>query len=202
MSISPILPLTSTRIKLIFSNLPQLTTPRLILRKIVPSDAADMYIYASDAAVTEFLPWNTHTSLMETQYYIADLQRRYADGNYYDWGIQFRENDCFIGTCGFTDISLAKNTAETGAVLSRSYWGRGIMAEAHMAIMRFGFNELNLDKIEARHYDGNDKSAVVMMKCGMEFDFTDIRKYKGEYKTMHTYVISREKFETLFTSPH
>ena len=192
------------KIKEIFSDIPVFETPRLILRRIRVSDYADMYEYSSDSEVTKYLTWYPHKSLNESKEYAEYLQKRYNDGKFFDWGIEYKGSGKFIGTCGFTTINLNNNQAEVGYVLSKGYWGQGIIPEALRVIMEFGFNYLGFDKIEARFLDGNEKSFKVMKKMGMTFEriLYNSLHIKGEYKTVHTYSISREKFNSLYMSQY
>ena len=47
----------------IFSSIPTLECNRLVLRKMKCTDAADMFEYAKEECVTEYLLWNPHDSL-------------------------------------------------------------------------------------------------------------------------------------------
>ena len=91
-----------------------------------------------------------------------------------------------IGTCGFTRFDPPNNSAEIGYVLNPAYRHMGIATEAASAIIRFGFNELLLHRIEARYMKGNDASRRVMERLGMSFE-GEIREalyHNGEYKTV------------------
>ncbi len=70
----------------IFSDLPVIETERLILKKVVPENANDMYAYSSLDQVTRYLLWNPHLNIEETKGYIDYLQKQYRKGNYADWG--------------------------------------------------------------------------------------------------------------------
>ena len=180
----------------IFSHIPILETERLILRRIVPDDYMDMYDYASSDEVTRYLTWYSHISPDQSRDYIGYLQTRYNEGKFFDWGLEHKEDGRMIGTCGFTTINLLQNKAEVGYVLSRKYWGRALMPEALDEVIRFGFEELLLGRLEARFIDGNDKSRSVMVKCGMSFESTSFNSFrvKDEYKTVHTYALSRNEY--------
>jgi ribosomal-protein-alanine N-acetyltransferase len=185
------------KLKEVFSNIPRFETRRLILRRIEAGDCADMHEYSSDSDVTEYLTWNPHADMKETRDYISDVLKRYADGKFFDWGLVFKGDGRFVGTCGFTSINLNRNTCEVGYVLSKKYWGMGLVPESLECIMDFAFNYFGFDKVEARFFDGNTKSKKVMLKMGMTFEKTDKNPWyvKGEYKTVHTYSISRGTFE-------
>ncbi len=157
-------------IQKIFSDMPELHTDRLILRRMTRKDAPDMYEYARLPEVTEYLLWHPHSSLDHTKRYLSYLEKDYRMGNFYDWGIIHRESGKLIGTCGFTTIDTVNLCGEVGYVLNPGYWGMGIACEAGLAVMEFGFVELKLHRIEAKYIMGNDRSRAVMEKCGMTFE--------------------------------
>ncbi len=167
----------------VFSHLPELTTERLTLRKMLVADTADMYEYACRPDVTKYLTWNPHPDREYTREYLQYLGNRYATGMFYDWAIIY-EADCkMVGTCGFTSFNCTADSAEVGYVLNPSYWGKGIVTEALERVLRFGFEELKLHRIEARFMEGNDRSLRVMEKVGMRFEgiLRESMLIKGSY---------------------
>jgi ribosomal-protein-alanine N-acetyltransferase len=192
--------LSEKKIKEVFSHIPEIETERLVLRKIVPSDAEDMFEYSCNPAVTEYLTWHCHKTQKETERYINLLQKKYALGSFRDFGVEYKPDGKFIGTCGFTSFEISENSAEIGYVLSPGYWGKEIAVEAARAVMKFGFAVFDLDKIIARHIDGNNTSARVMQKLGMSHATTYKNSFyiKNRYVTVHEYAVTkREFFEAL-----
>lgn len=178
----------------IFTNIPTLETERLTLRRMLPKDALDMYEYARRPDVTEYLTWYEHDSPEYTKSYLKALQRAYARGEFFDWALILRSENKMIGTCGFTALWESDLKGEIGYVLSPDYRGLGLMTEAAKRVIAFGFDELGLARIEARHVFGNERSAAVMRRCGMEYEGT-LRKsmmIKGELKTVSVYAILKE----------
>lgn len=173
----------------IFAKIPTLETDRLVMRKMLPRDAADMFEYASRPEVSEYLLWNPHTTQRFTKNYLHFLQSQYGSKNFYDWAVTLRSSEKMIGTCGFTSFDLANNSAEVGYVLSSSYWGQGIAPEALKKVIDFGFRELELHRIYARIMDGNTRSEAVAKKCGMTLEATmrDLLFVKGKYRTIKIY---------------
>lgn len=162
--------LNKDKVYKLFKHIPTLKTERLTLRKMKVTDAADMYEYSKDPNVTKYLLWESHADISQSLEYLRFLQDKYRAGNFYDWAIVFRENNKMVGTCGFTTLDFSNNSAEVGYVLNRQYWGNGIAPEALNAVIRFGFLELNLHRIEARYMAENLQSRRVMEKCGMTFE--------------------------------
>ena len=180
----------------IFSRIPILETEHLLLRRMKIEDANDMFEYASQAEVTKYLTWNPHPDRGYTKEYLAFVQKQYEDGEFYDWAIVDKNEMKMIGTCGFTSFDDENNAGEIGYVLNPDYWGRGLMAEAVREVLKFGFVKLDLNRIEAKYMDGNNRSRAVMDKVGMSYEGThrSAMYIKGEYKTISVCAILRSEF--------
>lgn len=181
----------------IFSHIPTLQTSHLTLRKMMVSDAMDMFAYAQNEEVTKYLTWKAHTDVMYTREYLQYIGTHYAIGDFFDWAVVLTEEDRMIGTCGFTRFDYANNIGEVGYVLNPEYWGRGIAVEAVREVMRFGFENLQLHRIEAKFIEGNTASLRVMEKTGMRFEgyHRDSMLIKGTYRTIGVCGILREEYE-------
>ena len=184
----------------LFRDPPVLDTPRLYLRKMLKKDSADMYEYACQKEVTRYLLWEPHESEAYSQKYLSYLQSRYRAGDFYDWAVIWRETGKMIGTCGFTRFNTDANSAELGYVLNPSFWGMGIAPEAVRAVMRFGFTELQLHRLEARYMVGNDQSRRVMEKVGMTFEGVnrDSMFVKGNYVSIGICAILLPDYRKLY----
>lgn len=79
--------------------------------------------------------------------------------------------------------------AEMGYALSRNYWNQGLITEAVRTILAFGFNELNLNRIEARCISENIGSERVMQKVGMHYEglIREQMFVKGRYVNVKLY---------------
>ena len=184
----------------IFSNIPTLYTERLSLRAMHPIDAEDMFDYAKRPEVTKYLLWREHESISFTRDYLVYVGRRYALGDFYDWAIIDRESRKMIGTCGFTKIDTANNSAEIGYVLNPDFHRRGFGSEAVKRILKFGFEELKLNRIEARFMQGNEASLALMRSVGMTFEgyMRDLVLAKGSYRTVGVSSILRSEYEKIY----
>ena len=154
----------------VFAHMPELSTERLILRRMRTTDDVDMYDYARRAEVTRYLLWSPHPDRTYTREYLKYIATRYAAGTFYDWALVLKENGRMIGTCGITAIDAPNECAEIGYVLNPDYRGRELAVEAVRAVLAFGFDRLLLQRIEARFIRGNDASLRVMQKVGMTFE--------------------------------
>ncbi len=180
----------------VFKRMPTLTTERLTLRRMYPSDHRDMFEYASRPEVTEYLLWYPHGTQEQTYRYLEALQTNYKRGEFYDWAVTVTETGKMIGTCGFTSFDHEHGRAEVGYVLNPDFWGQGIATEAVLAVTEFAFAELDINRVEAHFIEGNDRSLRVMQKCGMTFEgiFQEYMFIKGAYRNIGICAVTRDRF--------
>ena len=148
-------------------------TERLTLRPFVLSDAPAAYRnWCSEEAVTRYLTWPPHGSKAVTQQVIAGWVKGYAKPAFYQWAIELNSIHEPIGS-----ISVVKTDERTGAVsigycIGSRWWRQGITTEAFRAIIRFLFEEVCVNRIEARHDADNPNSGRVMRACGLTYEGT------------------------------
>lgn len=180
----------------IFSNMPTLETERFTLRKISLDDTDDMFEYSKNPDVTKYLSWSPHKEKQYTFEYLTYLQDRYKTGDFYDWAIIRKETGKMIGTCGFTCFDFPNDSAEIGYVINPEYQGKGIATEVSYRVIRFGFENLALERIECKFMTENQASLRVMEKNGMTFEGVRRRGMlvKGEYRNIGVCSILKEEF--------
>ena len=66
----------------VFSNLPELETERLLLRKMRLDDAEALFAYASDPEVTRYVPWDTHRSMEDSESFLGFATEGYESGDF------------------------------------------------------------------------------------------------------------------------
>jgi ribosomal-protein-alanine N-acetyltransferase len=187
----------------IFKDLPIIETPRLILRKMRLTDADDLFAYARDPEVSRYLVWTPHQNIEETRGYINYVNSQYDKGLLEDWGIEYRQSHTFIGTAGYFFWDVPHSRAEIHYCLAKDYWHKGLMPEALRAILRFGFERMQLNRIEAKCFPENLGSEKVLKKIGMQFEGIMRQGVyaKGSFHDMKCYaVLSSDKIND--PSPH
>lgn len=140
------------------------------MRKVQPEDAADLFAYASDPDVSRFVGWDTHQRVSDSEAFIESVIDRYERGDIADWGIEHAGDRKLIGTVGFLWWETHEAAAEIGYVLAKPYWGQGLMTEVVRAVMRFGWDEMGLNRIQAHIEGENLGSQRVLEKCGMQYE--------------------------------
>lgn len=150
-----------------------LETDRLILRRFTIEDASDMFQnWASDPEVTKYLTWPTHTDLDQTEDVITRWEDETIDNDVYQWAIELKEIGQVIGCISAVGMNEKVQSVEIGYCIGKEFWRKGYTSEALAEVMRFFFDEVGANRVEARCDVHNTNSAKVMEKCGMKYEGT------------------------------
>jgi ribosomal-protein-alanine N-acetyltransferase len=147
-------------------------TERLLLRQMLPSDAAGMFELDSNPEVHRYLGNTPVTDIEQSREIIESLRRQYKENGIGRWAVILKETNEFIGWSG---LKLEKNINgheqfyDLGYRFIPKHWGKGYGYESAKAFVDFGFGEMKLDKICACFMRGNTGSQRIMEKCGLEF---------------------------------
>lgn len=148
----------------------RIETDRLILRPWHETDLADFYEYAKVDGVGQMAGWLPHASIEESRQILGF----FIDGKK-TFALELKENGNVIGSVGLEErdenIDLPEDMMgrEIGYVLSKEYWGRGLMPEAVKAVIDYCFRELHFDYLTCGHFLWNEQSRRVVEKCGFRY---------------------------------
>lgn len=169
------------------------------LRTILKKDYQDYFLFGSDEENIKYLTWQAFKTKKDAKNNIVSFyQKRKYFGEPIGYSIIDLTNNKMIGTIDFHTFNFQERTAEIGYLLSKSYWGKGIMSSALRKMIEVGFNHLMLNKIIIKSIEENIASRHVIEACGLTL--TNI-KYNDHYhmktKTYHNvyeYVIERNQY--------
>lgn len=171
-----------------------LQSNRLTLRPWKETDLHDFYEYASVDGVGQMAGWTPHRNLEESKIILG----HFIEGKKC-FALEYQGK--VIGSIGIEEYNEANypelvnlQGREIGYVLSKNYWGNGLMPEAVQTVIRHLFDTVNLDFILAGHFDWNNQSRRVIEKCG--FTYVKTVDYKTRYDTMERsmeYILHREE---------
>lgn len=180
----------------IFINLPTLETKRLILRKMTLDDAEDVFECCSDLEVFKFVGGKAHRTIEDTRRFLKDVFEKYERKEIVVWGLFHKEHSKLIGDCGFIKWDASQARAELDYLLSKEYWNQGLMTEAVKEVIRFGFEKMQLNRIQAICELDNIASARVMEKVGMQFEgvLRNYIQHEGKPLDMKMYSIIRKEW--------
>ena len=174
-------------------SMPDLSTERLLLRRMTMKDAQDVFEYSRDPEVARHVLWSAQKHISEAKDYIRYMTKRYRDDLPSSWGIIDKASGRLVGTIGYMAFSEENASVEVGYSLARWLWGKGLMTEALRAVIDYTFDAMDVNRIEAQHEIDNPSSGRVMEKCGMVKEgVLRQRLYnKGEFKDVALYSILR-----------
>jgi ribosomal-protein-alanine N-acetyltransferase len=156
----------------------ELETNRLILRRLTINDIESVYNnWANDDDVTHYLSWPTHRDTSVTKNVLEEWIKNYSEDDFYQWGIVVKDINEPIGTISVVDKNDDIKMVVIGYCIGKQWWNKGITSEALNAVIKFFFDEIGVNRIEARHDPNNQNSGKVMIKCGM--------KYEGRLRQAH-----------------
>jgi ribosomal-protein-alanine N-acetyltransferase len=148
-----------------------LETERLILRKLSIRDAQDVfYHWTNDPNI--MWAWGVHESVEQTKEEMEKWIKNYEKKDYYEWGIETKENNEIIGAiCTINNVEETKS-CEIAYNISKLYRNKGYMTETLFCILRFLINEVGYNRIGGGHLSDNPESGRVMEKAGMKYEGT------------------------------
>jgi ribosomal-protein-alanine N-acetyltransferase len=171
-------------LQLNFNPFPELETERLLLRRLLMKDVEEIFFLRSDETVLRFIDREPAKTLKEAEEYIERINNGIDENEFVLWAITLKENPSrLIGTICFWQLQKEHFRAETGYVLHPDFWRKGIMTEALMKIIEYGFDVIQLHSIEARISPGNKASAAVLEKTGFiqEAHFKEDFFFNGKF---------------------
>ncbi len=146
-------------------------TERLILRAFEEKDLDDFYEYAKVEGVGEMAGWYHHKNKEESLF----ILNMFIEGDK-TFALCLKENNKVIGSIGVEQYGLEDKLSEffdyqgreIGYVLSKDYWGQGLMVEAVSAVITYLFEDCDLDFLTCGYFVFNRQSKRVQEKLGFK----------------------------------
>ena len=151
--------------------IPKLRSERLILRPFKPDDLDNVYQGLSNPDIIKYygISFDSKESAKEQMDWFANHQEN-ETGIW--WAICLKDSGKFIGAGGLNDIKKKHRKAEFGFWLLPQYWGNGFMGDAIPKILDYGFEELNLHRIEGLVESQNDNCKKALAKLNFTHEGT------------------------------
>lgn len=157
-----------------------LETDRLLLRPLELSDADDMFAMDNNPAVHKYLWQKPFEDIEESIKIIEYVRNQYEANNIGRFATIIKQTGEFIGWTGIKYIddhieNGNSNFYDYGYRLNEKFWGKGYATEASIAWLDYGFNQMNIDKMNAYTHSQNGASNYILQKVGMTFveDYLD-----------------------------
>lgn len=148
-----------------------LETARLVLRHQVIEDLDDLWTLYQNPNITRYIPDAPRTreeAREELEWHMHGHPRHPELGL---WATILKENGKFIGRCGLLPWDVdGVHEVEVAYTIAEEHWGQGLASEAAHAILKYGFETLNLSRLVSLIEPENIGSQKVAEKIGMKLE--------------------------------
>lgn len=176
---------------------PVLETDRLILRQVTSNDANSLLTYLSDIDVMKYVGLEPFKSIDDVLDEISWYNSIFEKETGIRWGISLKGQEKIIGSCGFLNRVAEHYRAELGFELSKEHWGKGIASEAIKNVICYGFEQMNLQRIEALIELPNIPSQKVVERQGFIREGL-LRSYEytcGKFDDLYMYSMLKRDYQ-------
>lgn len=173
-----------------------LKTKRMILRPWRQEDLEELFAYASVDGVGQMAGWNPHKTPADSQM-ILDLFIREKK----TFALEYQRK--VVGSLGIEKYNEkilpefeSKKGKELGFVLSKDYWGRGLIQEAVDEVCRYFFEDWRGDFLTCSHFEHNIQSRRVQEKCGFRFyKWIEVKTQIGNMEKVALNILTKDTWE-------
>ncbi|MFI1828450.1 GNAT family N-acetyltransferase [Streptomyces sp. NPDC020412] len=145
---------------------PVLSTARLRLRPFTDADADHLFALHSSAHLMRYWDSPPWTERARSARFIARCGQMADEGTGARVAIDRASDGAFVGWCGLTSFDPENRSASLGYILDDAMWGHGYATEAAHAVLRWAFDTLDLNRVQAEVDTRNPASARVLEKVG------------------------------------
>lgn len=174
-------------------------TERLILRRFEYSDDEAMLRYwIADEKIQSLYSEPVYSTKEAVKELLDKYIGSYENSDYYRWAIVEKNAGECIGQIAYFLVDNKNHFAEIEYCIGSDFQCKGLATEATKAVIRYGFEKMNLHKIQICTKTINVPSKRVIEKCGFTYEGT-LRDYfymNGEYVGRHYFSMLRSEFES------
>jgi [ribosomal protein S5]-alanine N-acetyltransferase len=176
-----------------FTHFPVIETERLILREMSPDDVNALLRHFGNAEVVRFIDMQPIRTLEQANEWLRWMGGFFAARDGLRWGITLKHDRTFIGSAGLHGWNREAHFAEIGCDIAYPYWGHGYGREAMRHIITFGWDQMNLNRVEADVIEGNQRSIHALQKLGFRLEGTFRQRLLkgGKYFDVHYFGLLR-----------
>ncbi|ROM46072.1 GNAT family N-acetyltransferase [Pseudomonas poae] len=152
------------------TELPHLSTPRLLLRALEPDQAEVLFTLASGPKIADNTANIPEPYTLETaQVFIAAIAEKYRAGELLSLGMHVHATGELVGIISLR-LNARHHYGHLGGWVAAHCRNQGYAAEAASAMTDFGFSELGLQRVGSQCFGRNKESARVMEKIGLRYE--------------------------------
>jgi ribosomal-protein-alanine N-acetyltransferase len=158
-----------------------------------PDDVPALASIRSDPEVMKHIAKRRTESIEEVRNVLNGILAHWQQHGFGRWALVDKGSALLAGWCGLMNASYLENTGEVeiGYGLAKQYWGKGLASEAAAATLKYGFEQVRLQRIIAVAWPENVASLRVLEKLGMRYE-KRVQLFNSE---LLLYVISRDQYQ-------
>lgn len=157
----------------------QFETPRLYLRPVIASDAANLFKIYGDPATNLFNPAGPYPDIHHAERVLERWIGHWENHGFGNWAISLLDNpEIIIGFGGLSILRYADISINNlGYRFATQAWGKGLATEFAAWAVRYGFEEIKLTEISAVVRGNHLASQKVLQKTGLKYtrDINDVK---------------------------
>ncbi len=172
-------------------------TERLVLRRLAASDLDEIIELRGNADTMKFIPRPLITNKEEAMTFLKVIDDNVENNTAINWAITIKGVDKMIGIAGIYRIQPENYRGEIGYMIMPQFQDKGYVTEAAKAITNYGFNQMNLNSIEAVIDPKNTASEKVLLKNDYvkEGHFIEKECYNGVFLDNAIYTLLKRNFK-------
>lgn len=175
-----------------------LHTERLLLNSPVEGDRADVLRYLNETSDFAENTLNMQFPYLDKHfdYWMEMIKSGLENNDAFIFAVRDKTTEKLMGAVGI-HIVKAHQKAEVGYWLAKEYRGHGFITEALKEVIRYGFEQLPLNKIYATWFSHNIASGKILKNCGMKEEAFLKQEYlkQGRFRDTFRYCILRSDFQ-------
>lgn len=154
-----------------FQPFPELKTKRLLLRQVLPTDVDAIVKIRGNEEAMRYIPRPRAKTTEDALAVVKMLTDGINECKSINWAISNIENTAEIyGIMGYVNFYPELSKAEIGYMLHPDYWGKGYVPEGILEVEKYGFEQINLQRIEAKLDPRNENSRKILLRNNYQFD--------------------------------
>ncbi|MFN0291353.1 GNAT family N-acetyltransferase [Pedobacter helvus] len=154
-----------------FNPFPELRTRRLLLRQVLPTDVEAVMKIRGNEEAMRYIPRPRAKTTEDALAVVKMLTDGIKEGKSINWAVSNIHNPSEIyGIMGYVNFYPELNKAEIGYMLHPDYWGKAYVPEAIVEVEKFGFEQINLQSIEAKIDPRNGNSRKILLRNNYQFN--------------------------------
>lgn len=178
------------------SQFPTFDLGKYILREHNDQDHHAFFDYYSDERVNQYILTEIPKTLEEARLDLNYWRNTFYTNNGMYFTIADKQSNIMVGTAGLSSYNKYNSRIEISYDIDYRHWRRGIASAAVLTLIKYTFDHLNINRIEAITSIYNKASIGLLEKCGFVYEgkLRQHRYHRGKYVDVYSFSILRDEY--------